>query len=394
MQILTARRLLTDIGSVEYPVLRLADDGRIAEIESDPSLTGADTLTAGFFDVHTHGAAGHDVMDESPDALPRIARFLASRGVTHFLPTTVTAPLDATLRALDRLAHAIETADRSPADRSPAPAEAREPPSQLSAQPLGIHLEGPFVSHGKRGVHPPAHILAPSIPVFDQLWAAARGHIRVMTLAPEEPGAMDLIAHAAALGVRVSIGHSIATAAVAREAIARGAVSATHTFNAMRPLDHREPGILGVVLDDPTLFAELICDGVHVADEAVRLWFRAKAPDHAILVTDSMAATGMPDGDYTLGGLPVTVVGPVCLSGGVLAGSVLTLEQAVANLQQIAHTDLATATRAATANPAHMAGFADTLALRVGNLANLNRFDAHGRRTATYVRGHRIAAVP
>ena len=378
MPTLTARTLLTDIGSVEYPVLEIDADGRITDISSDPSITSTDTLTAGFFDVHTHGAAGHDVMDPDPAALPTIAHFLATVGVTHFLPTTVTAPLDATLAALDRLATAIESASRAQAEPA--------------AQPLGIHLEGPFVSHGKRGVHPSAHILPPSIPVFDQLWQAARGHIRVMTIAPEEPGALDLIAHATALGVRISLGHSTATAAITREAIARGAVSATHTFNAMRSLDHREPGILGVVLDDPDLYAELICDGVHVAPEPVRLWFRAKSPDHAILVTDSMAATGMPDGNYTLGGLPVTVVGPVCMSSGVLAGSVLTMEQAVTNLQQVAGTDLASATRAAAANPARMAGFLPELALHAGNLANLNRFDATGRRTAAYLRGKEIPA--
>lgn len=379
MQTLTARRLLTDIGSVEYPVLSLDADGRITDIDSDPSLTSTDILTAGFFDIHTHGAAGHDVMEADATALPRIAQFLATVGVTHFLPTTVTAALDPTLAALDRLATVIEAA-------------AIAPPTTLAAQPLGIHLEGPFVSHGKRGVHPAAYILPPSIPVFDQLWQAARGHIRVMTIAPEEPGGLDLIAHATALGVRVSLGHSTATAAVTREAIARGAVSATHTFNAMRPLDHREPGILGVVLDDEDLYAELICDGVHVAPEPVRLWLRAKAPDHAILVTDSMAATGMPDGNYTLGGLPVTVVGAVCMSSGVLAGSVLTMEQAVANLRSIIGTDLATATRAASANPARMCGVLPQLALRAGNLANLNRFDAQGRRTAAYLCGREVPA--
>ena len=376
MPTLTARTLLTDIGSVEYPVIEIYDDGRITDISSDPSITSTDTLTAGFFDVHLHGAAGHDVMEADPAALPRIAQFLAGVGVTHFLPTTVTAALDLTLAALDRLATAIEAG----------------PSSDPIAQPLGIHLEGPFVSHGKRGVHPPAYILAPSIPVFDQLWQAARGHIRVMTIAPEEPGALDLIDHATALGVRVSLGHSTATAAVTRDAIARGAVSATHTYNAMRPLDHREPGILGVVLDDETLYAELICDGVHVAPEPIRLWFRAKSPDHAILVTDSMAATGMSDGNYTLGGLPVTVVGPVCTSSGVLAGSVLTMEQAVTNLRALTATDLSTATRAASANPARMSGFLPELALHAGNLASLNRFNAQGRRIATYVRGHEVLA--
>ena len=376
MQTLTARRLITDIGIVEYPVLHLDDGGRIAEIESDTSLQSEDTLSAGLFDVHTHGCAGHDVMDADPGALPAIQRFLATRGVTHYLPTTVTASIDDTVHALERLADTIENA-----------ATALTNGGHPEAQPLGIHLEGPFVSHAKRGVHRPAHILPPSIAVFDRLWRAARGHIRVLTIAPEEPGALDLIEYATHLGVRISIGHSNATAAETRAAITAGAVSATHTFNAMRPLDHREPGILGVVLDDQNLYAELICDGIHVAPEAVRLWLKAKGPDHAILITDSMAAAGMPDGEYTLGGMPVTVAGGVCLSNGVLAGSVLTLDQAVANLQSMTGADLATAIRLASANPARMAGLEDIGTVRVGAFADLTRYDRDGHLVQTYIHG-------
>ena len=374
MKTITARRLITGVGIIEYPVLHIDDGGRIAEIESDPSVRSSDTLASGLFDVHTHGCAGHDVMDADPNALPAIQRFLATRGVTHYLPTTVTAAIDVTTQALERLADAIE-------------AEATGATDHPQARPLGIHLEGPFVSHAKRGVHPPAHILQPSIAVFDRFWRAARGHIRILTIAPEEPGALDLIAYATALGVRVSIGHSNAVAAETRDAIAAGAVSATHTFNAMRPLDHREPGILGVVLDTESLFAELICDGVHVAPEVVRLWLKAKGAEHGILITDSMAAAGMPEGEYTLGGLPVTVAGGVCLSDGVLAGSVLTLDKAVANLQAMTGADLATAVRLASINPARMAGFEGIGEVRAGTFADLNRFDRDGTLLQTYVRG-------
>ena len=376
MRTLTARHLITGVGMIEYPVVHLDDEGRISEIESDPSIQSEDTLAAGLFDVHTHGCAGHDVMDAEPDALPVIQRFLATRGVTQYLPTTVTASIDITVRALDRMADAIETA-----------ASRDEEEHHPQARPRGIHLEGPFVSHAKRGVHSPAHILTPSIAVFDRFWRAARGHIRVLTIAPEEPGALELIEYAAALGVRVSIGHSNATAAEARAAIAAGAVSATHTFNAMRVLDHREPGILGVVLDNQNLFAELICDGVHVAPEIVRLWLKAKGPDRGILITDSMAAAGMPDGDYTLGGMPVTVAGGVCLADGVLAGSVLTLDSAVAKLMTMTGADLATAVRLASANPAQMAGFDDVGEVRAGLFANLNRYHRDGHLIRTYVRG-------
>ena len=374
-RVLAARRLLTGAGTVEYPVLRIGDDGRIAEIESDPSQRSEDTLATGFFDVHTHGAAGYDVMSPEPQTLSTVAGFLATHGVTHFLPTTVTASFDDTLHALERLGKAVERGVET---------------TTAAAQPLGIHLEGPFVSHAKRGVHPPEFILQPSIAVFDRFWEASRGKISLMTIAPEEPGAMELIEHATALGVRISLGHSNATMAVAREGIARGATSATHTFNAMRTFDHREPGILGVVLDDADLYAELICDGVHVAVEAVRLWFRAKAPDRAVLITDSMAATGMPDGEYTLGGLPVMVRGPVCMSGGALAGSVLTLDRAVARLQEIAGASLEIALRAATTNPLRMIGMVDEAAMRAGAWANLNRFDGKGRLVETLVRGRSV----
>ena len=156
-----------------------------------------------------------------------------------------------------------------------------------------------------------------------------------MTLAPELPGAVELAAHATARGVRVSVGHSNATAAETRAAIAAGAVSATHTFNAMRPLDHREPGILGIVLTDDRLYAELICDGIHTAPEMVKLWWRAKGEQRAILVTDAMSATGMPDGEYQLGGFPVQVANGRATARGVLAGSVLTLDRALSNFVRV-----------------------------------------------------------
>ena len=220
------------------------------------------------------------------------ARFLAARGVGAFLPTAVTAPVDDTLRAVDGLATLIE-----------------QPGSVEGAVPLGIHLEGPFISHAKRGVHPPELLQPPSIALFDRFWQASRGHIRLMTVAPELPGALELIKHATALGVRISLGHSDATAAQTREGIAAGGVSATHTYNAMRGIDHREPGMLGVVLDDEELYAEIIADGIHVDPVTVRIYWRSKGPARAILITDGMSATGMPNGRYRLGMFDVDVAG-------------------------------------------------------------------------------------
>lgn len=365
-QTLTARRLLTPQGTIDHPVITV-EDGLIQSIESASSSRDDTTLAATFVDIHMHGAASHDVMEATPEALATVSRFLATRGVGRYLPTTVTAPVERTLRSLEGIADAIES------------------PVKGSAIPIGIHLEGPFISHVKRGVHPPADIQPASIALFDRFQEAARGHIRLMTIAPETEGALELIEHAAKQGVKLSLGHSNATAAETLAGVALGATSATHTYNAMRPLGHREPGILGTVLDDERLFSELICDGIHVSPELVRLWLKAKGTDKAILVTDSMGAAGMPDGVYMLGTFPVTVADGRAISNGHLAGSVLTMDQAVANLQQFTGASLETALQLASTNPAAMLGVESTIV--PGQPANFNRFDANGRLQTTILDG-------
>jgi N-acetylglucosamine-6-phosphate deacetylase len=383
--LLTARRLIAEDGIGENPRIALHTDGTIASIEAgEPSseAAGAEetTLTPAFFDIHVHGAAGHDAMEGSRDALACIGRFLATKGVAHFLATTVTAPIDRTLRALEGIADAIDAVKNDDA--------------ALAARPVGIHLEGPFLSHAKRGVHPTAELQPPSIPLFEKMQQAARGNIRLLTIAPELPGALDLIAHATRSGVRVSLGHSDATAAQTRAAISSGAASATHTFNAMRRLDHREPGIAGVVLDAESLYAELICDGIHVAPEFVRLWLRAKGEERAILMTDGISATGMPDANYMLGELEVTVRNGRCLLTNdlandveTLAGSVLTMDRAVTNLRNFTGASLSTAVRLASRNPARMLGLGDLTEVAVGCLANFNLYSATGELRQTILRG-------
>ena len=368
---LTARRLVTDIGVVEYPVVTVGEDGRIAEIESDVSVRSEEVLSAALLDVHTHGAAGHDVMEATHEAMGAVGRFFARHGVGAYLPTTVTAPVDVILRSLDGLAGFVE--------RGAVPGE---------AIPLGVHLEGPFLSHGKRGVHPAGELQRPDVRLFRRMWEASRGTIRLMTLAPELPGAEEMIRAAVALGVRVSMGHTEATAAEARAGIAAGATGATHTFNAMRALDHREPGVLGVVLDDEAVWAELICDGVHVAPEAVRMWARLKGEARGVLVTDSMSATGMGDGRFRLGGLEVDVKGGVCrVPSGALAGSVLTMDAAVGNVMRVAGVGLEAAVRIGSSTPAGMIGVGERAQVRVGAWADLCRWDAAGRLVGTVLRG-------
>jgi N-acetylglucosamine-6-phosphate deacetylase len=383
--VLTAEKLCNGTSLLHHPVIEI-EDGWIASIgdraEVEISATtrilnypGA-TLSPAFFDVHIHGAAGHDVMEATPEALYTIGRFLAAHGTGSFLATTVTAPLDATLRSLSGLAKLV----------------ARPPtPSEPAACPIGIHLEGPFLSHAKRGVHPPEYLLAPDTDLFDRLFEAAEGHIRLMTLAPELPGAADLAAHASARGVRVSVGHSNATAAETNAIIAAGAVSATHTFNAMRALDHHEPGILGVVLTTDSLFAELICDGIHTAPELIKLWWKLKGPARAILVTDAMSAAGMPDGAYQLGGFTVQVADGIATVGDVLAGSLLTLDHALANFVAFTGASLDQALRLLTANPAAMTGLTEHAgSLAVGQPANLVAVDPSGKLVASIHNGHPI----
>ncbi|MGO8759067.1 MAG: N-acetylglucosamine-6-phosphate deacetylase [Terracidiphilus sp.] len=387
LTILTAKHLFDGSRRIDDPFLVL-EDGCVASISTRATSAvpaGARvfeypeaTLAPSFLDIHIHGAAGHDVMEATPEALATIGRFLASRGTGSFLATTVTAPLDATLRAVSRLAKVIA-----------------HPSTEGLARPIGIHLEGPFLSHAKRGVQPAEHLLAPDIGVFDRLYEASEGTVRLMTLAPELPGAAELAAHAVKRGVRVSLGHSNATAAETRSVIAAGATSATHTFNAMRPLDHREPGILGTVLTDDSVFAELICDGVHSAPEAARLWWRAKGPERAILVTDAMSAAGMPDGEYRLGGFEVQVTGGRAMANGVLAGSVLTLDRALTNFLAFTGATVEQGLRSLTANPASLIGAGDKAgSISVGRPANLVVVDSKGTLEASFVNGRLISAAP
>jgi N-acetylglucosamine-6-phosphate deacetylase len=373
---LTARRLITDTGEMEYPVISV-EDGLIVGIEAGDANGSMETLTAAFFDIHVHGARSFDFMAADAAGIAEVGRFLLTRGVAHYLPTTVTAPLDLTLKALEHLADAIES---RVAVSSGAPV----------AVPVGIHLEGPFVSHGKRGVHPEVSIREPSVELFDRLQEAARGNIRLITLAPELPHALELIEHVTATGVRVTMGHSMATAEETLAAIAAGATSSTHLFNAMRPLDHREPGIVGTVLDRSDIYAEAICDGVHVHPAILRLWLKVKGEERAILVTDGMSATGMPDGTYMLGDFEVVVKDGVCLAGKTLAGSVLTMDRAVANVQKFTGTSLGAAVRLASRNPARMMGMPHLSQMGVGTPANFNVFDAVGDSTGTIFCGRLV----
>jgi N-acetylglucosamine-6-phosphate deacetylase len=377
-----AKELYSPLERIEQPML-LVEDGAIASVGSLSQGTipkshqvldlGDATLVPGYIDMHIHGGAGRDVMDTAPDALPAVERLLYSHGVTTYFPTTITAPVDQTLAALDHLAGAIEQARES---------------KELRARPVGIHLEGPFISHARPGVHPTADLQKPTLALFDRLWEASRGTVKVITIAPELDGAREVISEATRRGVCVSMGHSDADLAQAQAGVAAGVRHATHTFNAMRPLEHRDPGIIGEVLMDERVSAEIIADGIHVDPLMVRLFLRAKGVDMAVLVTDATAATGMPNGRYRLGSLELEVKDGKCLRDGRLAGSVLTMDKAVRNIVKFANWDLQHAVRLATLNPARAAGLPGHAGMLVaGAPADIVALNSAGEVVKTIVRG-------
>jgi N-acetylglucosamine-6-phosphate deacetylase len=384
MPTFTAARMLTPNSEIAYPRM-VVEGGHVVEIfaRSDNQLfSGASlwdfcdgVIVPGCIDLHIHGNAGYDVMDERAEALPAIERMLSRHGVTGYFPTTVTAPLDSTLRALERFADAIERCSKQNGDRA------------VSAIPLGIHLEGPFISHARRGVHPPELLLAVKIETFERFWQASRGHIRMMTIAPELDGAIDLIRTAVARGVCVSLGHSDADFSVTESAIAAGASHATHIFNAMRPLAHRDPGILGAVLTDSRVSADMIVDGIHLDPAIVKLVARCKGPEGTVLITDATAATGMPEGRYRLGSIDVDVKNGSCTFDGKLAGSILTMDRAVRNLTLFAGWTQAEAVAAATRNPARLARLLNKGELKPGADADFLVLNNKGEVMKTFIRG-------
>ena len=353
LQAIFARRALTPEHEIADAVV-LIDGRKIVAVGGRDEVTvpasarrcdkRAFSIVPGFIDVHIHGAAGYDVMDARPEALAAITAGVTAWGTTSFVATTVTASEESTSRAVGAVAGWMERAAREHAGSTP------------SAEILGVHFEGPFISRARRGVHPEECIAAPSISLLRRLLAAAKGTGRILTLAPELPGAAELIAEALRAKLVVSLGHTDASYAEAMAAISRGARHAAHVFNAMRPFAHRETGVLGAILTSSGVTAELIADGVHVDDAAIRVLLATKGPQGVILVSDGTAATGMPDGKYRLGNFEVNVAGRVARnSEGKLAGSTLTLDRAMRNMIALG-TPLRETLPMLTSNPARLLG--------------------------------------
>lgn len=360
----------------------VVDDGTIVDVVAGaherPGLDvvdfGDSFVCPGFVDIHIHGASGSDVLDGSAPALATMSRFLSAHGVTSFLGTVTTAPVES-------MASAVEVAARE---------VARGTNEAYSLR--GIHLEGPHVSTDKLGAQDGESALAAVNSPILQLAKQHPGLIKTVTVAPEIPGAQALIEGLVALGVRVSAGHTDASFDLAQQAFGWGVNRLTHLFNAMRPIHHREPGLIVAALLNPSVYVEIIADGVHVHPAVVELVYRNKGPEGVCLITDSMRAAGLGEGTYTLGRLDVTVSGSEArLASGTLAGSVLTMDRAVRNAMGFTRAQLTDAVMMASLTPARAVGLDDQIgSLEAGKSADIVVLDRNLEVQMTMVRGAEV----
>jgi|CXWL01.1.fsa_nt_gi N-acetylglucosamine-6-phosphate deacetylase len=327
----------------------------------------------GLIDAHVHGGGGFNLMSDDPEQILAYARWVAGRGVTGFLISTCGADHADIVRRLRALASVV----------GPVPGGARV---------LGFHLEGPYINPVRKGAFPPRWLRAPSVAEYHELLEASGGHIVQMTLAPELPGALELIDAVVASGAVAAIGHTDATYEEAMAAIERGASHATHCFNAMRPFGHRDPGVLGAVMTSDAVTAELIGDGAHVEYPAAEVLVRSKGPQHIVLITDAMPMAGTPDGDGDWEGQLIRVDGgkAVRVADGTIIGGVITLDQTVRNAVQHLGVSVAEAWAMASTNPARAMKCNDRVgALAPGLAADFTLLDDELRVAETWINGER-----
>lgn len=361
MLVLANTTVLTPDQRLEHTTI-LIESGRIsaiqpaaqAQIPSEARLIDASDylVVPGFIDLQINGAFGEDYT-ENPEGIWFTAEQLPRYGVTTFLPTIITSPLEAI------------TAAQNVIQNGP-------PPDFIGARPLGLHIEGPFLNRNKKGAHNPNYLRLPSTEDFQNL-SLANG-VRLVTLAPELPGAETVISSLLERGVVVSAGHSMATFQDAKTAFDLGIRYGTHIFNAMAPLNHMEPGLPGALLCDSRPWVGLIADGIHVHPAVIELIWKTAGPQRLTLVTDTIAALGMPEGSYQIGDQQVFVQqGTARLESGVLAGSVLSMDQALRNLIDFTGCRLEEALGTVTINPARLLGVADEIGqLAPGRRADIN----------------------
>jgi N-acetylglucosamine-6-phosphate deacetylase len=333
----------------------------------------------GFIDTHTHGGGGASLQTTDPDEIRAYARWAPTTGVTAFLVAVVGAP---NTLPEQQIAAAVAACAGPRADQD-------DQEGQGGAEPLGIHLEGPYISERRRGAHLAAWLRAPEPEETERLLALAQGWLRIVTLAPELPGGGALIRRLVEAGVTVSLGHSDATYEQALEAVRLGVTQITHCCNAMRPLLHRDPGPLSALSESPAVYGEVIADGVHVHPAMVRALLKLMGPERAILITDAQAGAGAEGATFEFGGQPAHVAnGAARLADGTLTGSVLTMDQALRNVMRMAPVTLSEASAMLSRNPARAAHMAETKGLlRPGYDADLVILDERLALHATYCGG-------
>lgn len=326
----------------------------------------------GFIDEHIHGAAGFDAMDGTETALNGISEALIKEGTTGFLATTMTQSEENTLAALSAVKRVIEK-------------------GATGAKLLGAHLEGPFISEKHIGAQPLKYLKDPDVKLFEKFNAASGNNVKLITLAPEERGSAELITAAKNAGVTVSAGHTDAGVEQMRDAIANGLTCVTHTYNAMRPLHHRQAGTVGAAMLFDELYTEAICDLIHVSADALKLLIKNKPKDKMILITDAMRAKGLTDGVSELGGQTVIIKnGEARLLSGALAGSVLKMNVAIKNLVENCGVSLENAVDFATCNPAENLGLKNRGKIAEGCSADFTVLDEKFNVTATVVNGKTV----
>ncbi len=353
----------TLIQAIEYPEYSPGQQDSIIDVMDM-------IVMPGFIDVHTHGGGGYNLHTTDANEIRGYARWVPETGVTSFLIAIVGVPgsiPEQQLRA------AIEVLN----DRV------------IGAEPLGIHLEGPYISVARRGAHQPSWLRMPDENETEQLLALTDGHLRLITLAPELPGASAMIRRLVDAGITVSMGHTDANYEKAKEAIQLGVTHATHCFNAMRPLLHRSPGPLAAIAQAQQVRGELIADGVHVHPAAMDALVKLLGAERTIVITDALAAAGVPNVDFDFAGQPARVVrGAARLSDGTITGSVLTMDQALRNVLQMTEVSLQQAVGMLTLNPAHAAQVSHRKGrLQVGYDADLLIFNHSLALQATICRG-------
>jgi N-acetylglucosamine-6-phosphate deacetylase len=369
-RVVTPRRVLA-------PGWVAVSDGRIDGVGAGdpPSFDGAvhdlggAHLLPGFVDLHMHGGGGAQITTDDPDEIRTAIAFHRRHGTTTTLASLVTDELDRMVASVRTIAGLIG--------------------ADLAGAVAGIHLEGPFLNPAKRGSHHSDYLLAPSVPALRALMGAGDGHVRVVTLAPELDGGMDLLREVRRTGAIPAVGHTEATFDEARAAFAAGARIATHLFNAMRPFHHRDPGPAGAALADDTVTCELINDGFHVHDDAVRIALQAAGSSRIAFVTDATPAAGMTNGEFRLGPVPVFArEGKVTLTDGTFAGSTLTMDATVRHAVRCVGLTLPEAATAAATTPANVLGLGDrTGSIAPGKDADLVVLDAGLHVTAVLAGG-------